>query len=89
MTDADDSAPTFEGDIKSLFRERDRASMLDFFDLWSFDDVRANAERILAAVRAGLMPCDMRWSNDKVDLFRRWVDSDTPPQGRKTVTQAG
>ena len=27
-------------------------AMLAVFDLWSFDDVRANAERILAAVRA-------------------------------------
>jgi len=26
--------------------------MLAVFDVWSFDDVRANAERILAAVRA-------------------------------------
>jgi len=63
--------------------------MLAVFDPWSSDDVRASAGGILAAVRAGLMPCDMRWSNGKVDLFRRRVDSDTPPSGRKTVTQTG
>ena len=79
MTDTKGGAPTFESAIKPLFRDSDRAAMLAIFGLWSFDDLRANAERILAAVRAGLMPCDMRWSNDKVDLFRRWVDSDTPP----------
>jgi len=74
---ANDGAPTFEGDIKSLFRERDRAAMLDFFDLWSSDDVRANADAILAAVRAGSMRCVMPWSNVKVDLLERRVDCGT------------
>jgi hypothetical protein len=58
VTDASDGAPSFEGDIKSLFREQDRGAMLDFFDLWSFDDVKTNADAILAAVRGGSMPCD-------------------------------
>ncbi len=52
--------------------------MLDFFDLWSFDDVKANADAILAAVRAGSMPCDTPWTTEKVDLLERWVDSGTP-----------
>ena len=78
MTDTDEGALTFEGDIKSLFRERDRAAMLDFFDLWSFDDVRANAEAILAAVRGGSMPCDAPWPSEKVNLLQRWLDSGMP-----------
>ncbi len=78
MTETNEPAPTFEGDIKPLFRQSDRAAMRDLFDLWSFDDVRANADRILAAVRAGSMPCDTRWSTEKVDLLQRWVDADTP-----------
>ena len=78
MTSANDSAPTFDGHIKSLFRERDRVAMLAFFDLWSFDDVNANADAILAAVRAGSMPCDTPWTTEKVDLLERWVDSGTP-----------
>ncbi len=78
MTDANNGGRAFEGDIKSLFQERDRAAMLDFFDLWSSDDVRANADAILAAVRAASMPCVMPWSNAKVDLLERWVDSGTP-----------
>ena len=41
VTGANDSGPTFEAHIKSLFRERDRVAMLAFFDLWSFDDVKA------------------------------------------------
>src|SRR6476469_4123712 len=53
MTDI--TAPSFETDIKPLFRDRDRGAMLRAFDLWSYDDVKANADRILAAVRAGSM----------------------------------
>ena len=62
----------------SFFRERDRVAMLNFFDLWSFDDVKANADAILAAVRRGSMPNDTPWSTEKVDLLERWVDSGTP-----------
>ena len=47
MTDANDGAPTFDRDIKPLFRERDRSSMLAFFDVWSFDDVEESAGAIL------------------------------------------
>jgi hypothetical protein len=75
VTDTDEGAPTFEGEIKSLFRERDRAAMLTFFDLWSYDDVNANADAILAAVRGGSMPCDAPWPSEKVNLLQRWVDS--------------
>ena len=78
MTDADEGAPTFEDDIKSLFRERDRAAMLEVFDLWSYDDVNANADAILAAVRGGSMPCDAAWPREKVNLLQRWVDRGMP-----------
>jgi hypothetical protein len=70
----DTTSPSFETDIKPLFRERDRAAMLAAFDLWSFDDVDANADRILAAVRSGAMPCDMQWPAEQVDLLQRWLD---------------
>src|SRR5258708_38625704 len=73
-TSANVGGPTFEGHIKSLFRERDRVAMLDFFDLWSLDDVKASADAILAAVRTGSMPSDTPWSTEKVDLLERWVE---------------
>jgi hypothetical protein len=76
MTDA--AAPRFETDIKPLCRESDRAAMRGTFDLWSFDDVKANADRILAAVRDGVMPCDGPWTREQVDLLQRWVDGHTP-----------
>ena len=76
MTDT--TAPRFETDIKPLFRERDRGAMLRAFDLWSYEDVKANADRILAAVSSGSMPCDGHWPEEQVDLLQRWVDGDKP-----------
>jgi hypothetical protein len=74
-----DAAPTFENDIKPLFRESDRNAMMAAFDLWSFDDVKANADAIVGAVRSGSMPCDMQWPQAQVDLLQRWIDADTLP----------
>jgi hypothetical protein len=68
----------FEHDIRPLFREKDVESMSSAFDLSSYDDVRANAERILAKVSDGSMPCDGRWPADRVALFRTWVDAGCP-----------
>jgi hypothetical protein len=72
------TAPSVANDIKPLFRESDRTSMLSAFDLWSFDDVTSNSARILAAVESGSMPCDGRWPDEQVDLLRRWIDGGTP-----------
>ena len=76
MTDA--TAPTFESDIKPLFRESDRDAMIAAFDLWSLADVKANAEAIVRAVRSGSMPCDMQWPEEQVELLQRWIDGGTP-----------
>ena len=70
--------PTFEQDIKPLFRERDRQSMDFAFDLWEYDDVRENAQAILGRLTAGTMPCDGAWPAERVALFRRWVDGGMP-----------
>jgi hypothetical protein len=74
----DTTAPTFENDIKPLFRESDRDAMIAAFDLWSFGDVKANADAILGAVRSGSMPCDMQWPEGRVELLQRWIDGGTP-----------
>jgi hypothetical protein len=78
---SDGGAPAvgFEHDIMPLFREGDRDAMLFLFDLWSHDDVRRHADRILPAVRAGIMPCDGRWSGEQVALLQRWIDAGSPP----------
>jgi CDGSH-type Zn-finger protein/truncated hemoglobin YjbI len=73
-----DEPVTFEPHIKSLFRDRDRASMLFAFDLWSYDDVSGHADVILERVRNGTMPCDGRWPQSYVDVFDRWTTSGKP-----------
>jgi hypothetical protein len=69
---------SFEENIRPLFRERDRGSMRDKFDLWSRDDVAEHSEAILAVLESGTMPCDGPWSNDQIGLFRRWVEGGMP-----------
>jgi hypothetical protein len=69
---------SFETDVKPLFRERDRESMLAAFDLWSYDDVVQHADAILDQVQAGTMPCDSAWPKAQVDLFRRWAEGGKP-----------
>jgi hypothetical protein len=68
----------YEQDIRPLFREKDVSSMSKAFDLASYEDVRANAGEILARVSDGSMPCDGSWSQERVDLFRSWVDAGCP-----------
>ena len=70
---------SFADDVKPLFREEDRASMDFAFDLWSYDDVKANAPLILERVEDGTMPCDDAWSEDKIETFRTWIAEGYPP----------
>jgi hypothetical protein len=70
-----DEAVGFEPHIKALFRARDRQSMKFAFDLWSYEDVRANASAILERVKAGTMPCDGAWPSEWVQLFERWAQT--------------
>lgn len=65
----------FEENVKTMFRPRDRQSMQFAFDLWSYDDVAANSDAILARVRAGTMPCDGAWPEEKGDAFQSWIDA--------------
>ena len=71
--------PGFETDIRPLFRDRDRQSMTFAFDLYSFDDVSENADRILERLKAGEMPCDREWPPNQVQLFERWVQTGKNP----------
>jgi hypothetical protein len=73
------SPTSFESDIRPLFREQDRESMLMSFDLWSYDDVKENAPRILERLDDGTMPCDGAWPDENVSLFTAWVDGGMQP----------
>jgi hypothetical protein len=66
-------------DIRPLFRETDVSSMSRAFDLASYNDVRANADRILAELSDGSMPCDGPWPPERVGLFRSWTDTGCRP----------
>jgi hypothetical protein len=71
---------SFEKDVRPLFRERDRGSMLDVanFDLWARDDVAEHSQAILERLENGSMPCDQTWPEERVALFRRWIDAGMP-----------
>ena len=77
---------SFAADIKPLFTAMDRDHMLNqvgMFDLWSYDDVKANANAIYGAVKKGSMPPpgdgEDRWSTSQVDKFKLWMDGGYQP----------
>lgn len=76
---ADDEPVSFATHVKSMFRDRDRRSMLFAFDLWSRDDVAGHADAILARLRNGTMPCDGAWPDQHVAVFARWIDEGRTP----------
>jgi hypothetical protein len=82
MTDEthDPTSPlSFERDIRSLFREKDRDSMLKAFDLWSHTDVVAHQDPIASRLANGTMPCDGAWPSDRVAAFQRWIADGSQP----------
>jgi hypothetical protein len=81
MTSLPDSPAglSFERDVRPMFREKDRESMLKHFDLWSHSDVQAHQEAILARLRNGTMPCDGKWPPEHVAVFQRWIATGSAP----------
>jgi hypothetical protein len=70
---AADEAVRFDDHIRPLFRPMDRNSMLFAFDLWKEADVVMHRQQILLRLRAGTMPCDGAWPDEKVALFEHWA----------------
>ncbi len=68
-----DEPVQFDAQIRPLFRSKDRQSMLRHFDLGSYDDVSAHADRILQRLSSGTMPCDGAWAPERIEVFERWV----------------
>ncbi len=73
-----DEAVRFNDHVKQLFRDRDHQSMRFVFDLWSHDDVSRYSAAILGRLQDGTMPCDGAWPQEKIDVFRRWIDGGMP-----------
>ena len=79
-------ALSFANDIKPLFTAMDQDHMLNqvgLFDLWGYDDVKANSSGILDAVQNGSMPPrssgESRWTQAKIDIFKQWINEGFPP----------
>lgn len=73
---------SFDKDIKPLMTEKDREHMEFMFDLWSYKDVKDNADDVYDSVSNGRMPPPQGggpWSKDKVDLFKQWMDDGYQP----------
>ena len=81
MTDAREPQADlhFSTDIKPLFRDFDRNSMIKAFDLWNYPDVVAHQDAILHAVQSGGMPCDGAWPATQVDVLERWIAEGSKP----------
>ena len=75
---AGDGKPSFERDIKPLFRAKDRDSMLAAFDLFDYEDVVENADAIVGSLRSGQMPCDGAWPGSQVETLQQWIDAGMP-----------
>ncbi len=72
-------SPSFERDIRPLFRDDDVDSMSFAFDLRSHADVSANAEEIYERIEDGSMPCDTAWPAEQIERFRAWIDAGKAP----------
>jgi hypothetical protein len=71
--------PSFEQDIRPLFREQDRSAMEYWGDLWAYDVVKDEAESILERLEDLTMPCDEPWDSERIQLFRDWIADGCAP----------
>jgi hypothetical protein len=73
--------PVFELHILPMIRAMDRAHMQQFFgdefDLWSYDFLHDNAERVLDRLSLDMPTPETGgpWPQEWIDLFRRWTVS--------------
>ena len=79
MTSGNEGGPlSFARDIRPMFRDKDRNSMLKAFDLFDYADVAGHADAIAGALRSGKMPCDGAWPASQVDKLQQWIDLGKP-----------
>jgi hypothetical protein len=71
--------PSFERDIRPLFRDDDVQAMQYAFDLSAYQDVKDHAQSIEERLADGSMPCDGSWSDAQIDLFRQWMNEGYTP----------
>ncbi len=74
-------ALSFAKDIRPLFREEDVDCMKPMginLDNPAWMRVPANAQTVYGAVSAGSMPPDEPWDEERVSLFKSWMDEGYP-----------
>jgi len=80
--DAAPPAPGFAHDIRPLFRDGDVACMtprgVKLADA-TWMRTPANAQRVYNILHAGAMPPDGRWPDDKLGIFKSWIDGGLQP----------
>lgn len=71
--------PTWEADVKPLFRTKDRMAMLMSLDLFDYDQVRERFDEIYGIIKAKTvfgfasgMPPDTTWSLARLHLLKAW-----------------
>jgi hypothetical protein len=69
---------SFARDIRPLFRDKDRDSMMAAFDLFDYADVIEHADAIVGSLRSGQMPCDGAWPVSQVEKLQQWIDLGMP-----------
>jgi hypothetical protein len=79
---AADTPLTYAHDIRPLFRDQDIGCMtprrVKLGDpTWIC--VAANAQRVFNALQAGFMPPDGKWPDDKLSVFKKWMDGGLHP----------
>ena len=71
----------FAADIRPLFRDTpDMDSMKEYgVDLSSYEEVKARAAEIYARLEDRSMPCDESWPEERLALFKRWMEEGLAP----------
>ncbi len=74
-------ALSFATDIRPLFRDTpDVDSMKGYgLDLSSYEQVKARAAEVYARLEDGSMPCDESWPEERLALFKRWMEEGMAP----------
>jgi hypothetical protein len=71
---------SFTTDVRQLFRQRDVDVMKAYtLDLSSYADVKAQASEIHERLENGTMPCDEPWPEERVRLFKQWMEDGMLP----------
>ena len=74
-------AVSFARDIRPLFRDDlDVVAMKEYgLDLSSYADVKAQVENIYARLLDRSMPCDEPWPEERLALFKQWMEEGMGP----------